>query len=360
MSNATLFTPLTAGAFVLPHRVVMAPLTRCRAGAGNVPHKLNAEYYAQRSSAALIVSEASQVSPFGIGYPGTPGIHSDEQVKGWKLVTDAVHAKGGKILLQLWHVGRISHPDLLPGNVSPVAPSAIAAQGNAATMSGPKPFVTPRALTPKEIVSVIAEYKRGAENAKRAGFDGVEVHGANGYLIDQFLRDGTNKRTDEWGGAVENRARFALEVTKAVIEVWGANRVGIRLSPNGTFNDMSDSNPERTFGYILGELSKLGLAYAHIVDRLEGDERHGAQRVPLSFFREAYKGVLMANGGFDLERANQTISEGVADLISFGQLYIANPDLPERFKKGAALNTPDASTFYGGGEKGYTDYPAMA
>jgi N-ethylmaleimide reductase len=280
-------------------------------------------------------------------------------VKGWKLVTDAVHAEGGKIFLQLWHVGRISHPDLQPGNVLPVAPSAIAPKGSANTLSGPKPFVTPRALTAEEIPGIIAQYKKGAENAQRAGFDGVEVHGANGYLIDQFLRDGTNKRTDAWGGSLENRARFALEVTKAAVEVWGADRVGIRLSPNGTFNDMADSNPEKTFGYILERLSELNLAYVHLVDMLAGDARHGATHVPLSYFRSRYRGVLVANGGYDLARAQQTISEGLADLISFGQLYISNPDLTERFKRKAPLNAPDSATFYGGGEKGYTDYPAL-
>lgn len=358
-TSKNLFSPVRLGAFDLPHRIIMAPLTRCRADADNAPHALNAKYYEQRASAALIISEATQVTPYGLGYPGTPGIYSEKQVAGWKLVTDTVHRAGGKILLQLWHVGRISHPDLQPGNVLPVAPSAVAPKGNAGTLSGPKPFVTPRALEENEIPGVIAQYKLGAENAKRAGFDGVEVHGANGYLIDQFLRDGSNKRTDSWGGSIENRARFALEVTKQVIDVWGADRVGIRLSPTGPFNDMYDSNPEALFGYVLQELGKLNLAYTHLVEMQRGDDRHGAKPLPLSFYRSAYNGNLIANGGYDLARANETIAEGLADAVAFGQLFIANPDLPARFKKGAPLNAPDASTFYGGSEKGYTDYPAL-
>ncbi len=359
MSQSNLFTPVNLGSLKLPHRIVMAPLTRCRADAHNAPHALNAKYYAQRASAALIVSEASQVTPFGLGYPGTPGIYSEEQVAGWRLVTDAVHAKGGRIFLQLWHVGRISHPDLQPGNVLPVAPSAIAPKGNAGTFTGPKPFVTPRELRADEIPGVIADFKRGAENAKRAGFDGVEVHGANGYLLDQFLRDGTNKRTDAWGGTLEKRARFPLEVLKTAISVWGPERVGIRFSPTGTFNDMSDSDPAKTFGYMLEEVSKLKIAYVHLVDMGDADARHGGKAIPLSYFRSKYQGTLIANGGYDLDRANAAIGEGLADLIAFGKPYISNPDLTERLKSGAALNEPDQSTFYGGGEKGYTDYPAM-
>ena len=359
MTSNTLFSPLRLGALNLPHRIIMAPLTRCRAGANNVPRALNAKYYGQRSSAALIISEATQVSPHGQGYPATPGIHSEEQVAGWKLVTDAVHKSGGRIFLQLWHVGRISHPDLQPGNVLPVAPSAIMPKGNASTFSGPKPFVTPRALAEHEIPGVIAEYKSGAENAKRAGFDGVEIHGANGYLIDQFLRDGSNHRTDAWGGSIEKRARFALEVAREVIDVWGADRVGIRLSPTGPFNDMADSNPEATFGYLLKELSKLKLAYTHIVEKQSGDDRHGAKALPLSFYRAAYQGNLIVNGGYDLERGNAVISEGLADAVAFGQLFISNPDLPARFQRGAPLNQADGATFYGGAEKGYTDYPAL-
>lgn len=359
MSSKNLFTPITVGALQLPHRAVMAPLTRCRADSNNAPHALNAKYYAQRASAALIVSEATQVTPYGIGYPGTPGIHSEEQVAGWKLVTSAVHDRGGRIFLQLWHVGRISHPDLQPGNVLPVAPSAIAPKGKASTPAGPKPFEVPRALTSDEIPGVVAEFKRGAENAKRAGFDGVEIHGANGYLLDQFLRSGTNRRDDEWGGSVEKRARFPLEVLKEVISVWGPDRVGIRFSPTGTFNDMSDENPQETFGYVLDQVSKLDIAYVHLVDMLDGDARHGGNHIPLSFFRSKYRGNLIANGGYDLERANAVIASGEADMIAFGKLFIANPDLPERFKRGAALNEPDPSTFYGGGESGYTDYPAL-
>lgn len=359
MSSKNLFTPIRIGALDLPHRIVMAPLTRCRAGEGNAPTAMNARYYEQRASAALIVTEASQVTPYGQGYPGTPGIHSDEQIEGWKLVTKAVHEKGGRIFLQLWHVGRISHPSLQPGGVLPVAPSAVKPQGQAATTSGMVPFETPRALETAEVYDVIAQYRSGAENAKRAGFDGVEIHGANGYLIDQFLRDGTNKRTDEWGGSVERRARFALEVVSAVVDVWGADRVAIRLAPNGTFNDMHDSNPKEIFGYTLERLSDMNLAYVHLVDMTEKDAKHGSPGIPLSFFRSKYRGNLMANGGYTLERANQDIAEGIADLVSFGQLFISNPDLPERLRTNAPLTPPDPSTFYGGGEHGYTDYPAL-
>lgn len=359
MQNSELFSPLRLGSLELPHRIAMAPLTRCRAGQGNVPTSMNATYYAQRASASLIVSEATQVTALGVGYPNTPGIHSEEQVEGWKRVTSAVHGKGGRVFLQLWHVGRISHPDLLPEGELPVAPSAVAPAGTVQTLSGPKPYVTPRPLRSDEIPGVIEQFRNGALNAKRAGFDGVEIHNANGYLLDQFLRDGTNRRTDEWGGTVQKRARLTLEVTKAVVSVWGSDRVGVRLSPNGTFNDMSDSNPESTFRYLMGELSLLGLAYMHVIEQLEGDARHGGKLIPLSAFRSWYRGTLMTNGGHTLESAQGVISEGLADLVAFGKPFIANPDLPERFRRNAPLNTPDFSTFYGGGERGYTDYPAL-
>lgn len=339
----------------------MAPLTRNRAGDGNVPGQLNATYYTQRVSAGLIIAEATQVSPEGLGYPATPGIHSPAQVAGWKLVTDAVHQHGGRIFLQLWHVGRISHPDLQPDGALPVAPSAIAPTvGQAATYEGMKPFVTPRALETSEIPGIVEQYRQGAKNALEAGFDGVEVHGANGYLLDQFLRDGTNKRTDEYGGSIENRARLLLEVTQAVTEVWGAGRVGVRLSPSGTFNDMHDSDPLATFGYAAEALNRFGLAYLHLIEVVEADLRHGGMEVPTSYLRDRFTGTLIVNGGYDLDKSNAVLSSHKADLVAFGTLFIANPDLPQRFALNAPLNPADPSTFYGGGEKGYIDYPFLA
>jgi N-ethylmaleimide reductase len=297
------------------------------------------------------------VSPQGLGYPATPGIHSPEQVAGWKLVTDAVHQEDGRIFLQLWHVGRISHPDLQPDGALPVAPSAIAPRGEAATYEGMKPFVTPRALETSEIPGIVEQYRQGAKNALEAGFDGVEIHGANGYLLDQFLRDGTNQRTDEYGGSIENRARLLLEVTEAVVGVWGTQRVGVRLSPSGTFNDTHDSNPLETFGYATEALNRFGLAYLHIVEVTEADLRHGGTEVPTSYLRDRFTGTLMVNAGYDRDRGNAVIAKKEADLVSFGTLFLANPDLPRRFALKAPLNQPDATTFYGGTEKGYTDYP---
>lgn len=358
-TNNHLFSPVKLGPYTLPNRIVMAPLTRNRAGAGNVPGPMNAIYYAQRASAGLLIAEATQVSPQGMGYASTPGIHSAEQVAGWQLVTDAVHARGGKIFLQLWHVGRISHPSLQPDGTLPVAPSAIAAAGEAMTYEGPQPFITPRALETQEIPGIVDQFRLGAEKAQAAGFDGVEIHGANGYLLDQFLRDGTNKRTDHYGGAIENRARLHLEVTEAVVDVWGADRVGIRLSPSGTFNSMSDSNPKATFGYLVDALNRFGLAYLHLLEASEGDLRNGGTSVPTTYFRQIFRGLLMTNGGYDREKAEAVIAAGEADLVSFGTLYIANPDLPERFQLNAPLNEPDPASFYGGDEKGYTDYPAL-
>ena len=361
MNEVNLFSPYKLGDLELPNRMVMAPLTRNRAGDGNVPGQLNATYYTQRVSAGLIIAEATQVSPEGLGYPATPGIHSAAQVAGWKLVTDAVHQHGGRIFLQLWHVGRISHPDLQPGGALPVAPSAIAPTvGQAATYEGMKPFVTPRALETSEIPGIVEQYRQGAKNALEAGFDGVEVHGANGYLLDQFLRDGTNKRTDEYGGSIENRARLLLEVTQAVTEVWGARRVGVRLSPSGTFNDMHDSDPLATFGYAAEALNRFGLAYLHLIEVVEADLRHGGMEVPTSYLRDRFTGTLIVNGGYDLNKSNAVLSSHKADLVAFGTLFIANPDLPQRFALNAPLNPADPSTFYGGGEKGYIDYPFLA
>jgi N-ethylmaleimide reductase len=351
-----LFTPIQLGRYTLPNRVIMAPLTRCRAGKGNVPTPLNATYYEQRSSAGLIISEATQVSPRGQGYPNTPGIHSDEQVAGWQMVTDTVHKRGGKIFLQLWHVGRSSHPDFQPNGDLPVAPSAIAIPGQLLTPKGMKPYVAPRALETHEISGIIEEFRQGAENALAAGFDGVEIHGANGYLLDQFLRDGSNQRTDEYGGPIAHRARLTLEITEAVVKVWGSDRVGIRLSPSTPFNGMSDSNPQATFGYLVDQLNRFDLAYLHLTEPSASDVRHGGVSVPSTYFRPIYQGNLMVNLDYDQHKANAAIAGGNADLVSFGKQFIANPDLPERFQKNAPLNQPDPSTFYGGDQKGYTDY----
>ena len=356
-STPTLLSPINIGPYHLSNRLVMAPLTRMRAP-DSCPTDLMTTYYAQRASAGLIISEATPISTQGVGYPATPGIYNESQVKSWKKITEAVHAKKGHIFMQLWHVGRISHPDFHGGQL-PVAPSAIAPKGNAITPSGMQAFVTPRALETNEIPGIIDDYKRAAQNALDAGFDGIEIHSANGYLLDEFLRDGTNKRTDIYGGSVANRARFLLEVTDALIGVCGADRVGIRLSPSGTFNDMSDSNPESIFVYLLKQLNTLELAYVHIVDALEGDIRHGANVIKLETLRAAYNGTLIVCGGYDQTRADETLAKGLADAVAFGQLYIANPDLAERFKLKAPLNIPDASSFYGGTEKGYTDYPSL-
>ncbi len=356
-TKINLLSPYQLGDLTLVNRMVMAPLTRNRALQGNVPQQLNATYYAQRASAGLIISEASQVSPQGLGYPNTPGIHSPEQVEGWKLVTDAVHQQEGRIFLQLWHVGRISHPDLQPDGAIPVAPSAITPKGEAMTYEGMKPFVTPRALLTEEIPTIVEQFRLGAENALAAGFDGVEIHGANGYLIDQFLRDGTNQRTDKYGGSIENRARLLLEITEAVTSVWGAKRVGVRFSPSGTFNDMRDSNPLETFGYAAVALNQFDLAYVHIFEAIQADIRHGGTVVPTSYLRQRYKGTLMVNGSYTRDRGDAVLANKEADLVSFGTLFIANPDLPQRFALNAPLNQADPTTFYGGGEKGYTDYP---
>jgi N-ethylmaleimide reductase len=356
-TDINLFSPYQLGNLELPNRIVMAPLTRNRAGEGNVPHQLNATYYVQRASAGLIITEATQVTPQGQGYPHTPGIHSPEQVAGWRLVTDAVHQHGGRIFLQLWHVGRISHPDLQPDGALPVAPSAITPKGEASTYEGQKPFVTPRALETSEIPEIVEQYRQGAANALAAGFDGVEIHCANGYLLDQFLRDGTNQRTDKYGGAIENRTRLLLEVTEAVISVWDANRVGVRLSPSGTFNDIHDSNPLETFGYVAQALNQFNLAYLHIFEATDADIRHGGTIVPTSHLRERFTGTLIVNGGYTREKGDAVLAEKAADLVAFGLLFISNPDLPERLAVNAPLNQPDQATFYGGGEKGYTDYP---
>jgi N-ethylmaleimide reductase len=359
MTTADILSPFRLGPLTLPNRVVMAPMTRNRAGPGNVPGEMNATYYAQRASAGLIVSEATQVAPQGIGYPGTPGIHNAAQVAGWKLVTNAVHAARGRIFLQLWHVGRISHPSLQPGGALPVAPSAIAPAGQAMTREGMKPFVTPRALETAEIAGIVDDYRAAATNARAAGFDGVELHGANGYLVDQFLRDSTNKRIDRYGGSAANRARFLIEVMEAIVSEWGADRVGVRLSPTNPFNDISDRNPAATFATAVGELNRFGLAYLHIVEPIADDPVATGARPDLRFFRNFWRGVLIGNRGYDLARANAIIRDGLADLVSFAVLFLANPDLPERFRRGGPFNTPERKTFYGGAAAGYVDYPVV-
>lgn len=370
-TNINLLSSVKLGPYELPNRVVMAPLTRNRAGQGNVPGRLNIAYYAQRASAGLIVTEATQISPQGVGYPKTPGIHTPEQVEGWQLVTDAVHAKGGHIFLQLWHVGRISHPSLQPNGELPVAPSAIAAKGMAATYEGEQPFVTPRALETEEIPGIVEDYRRGAVNALAAGFDGVEIHSANGYLLDQFLQDGTNQRTDQYGGPIENRARLLMEVTEAVTGVWGSDRVGIRLSPSGTFNDMFDSDRKALFTYVVNSLNRFKLMYLHIVEpRTDADAASRSKEgitpasdlnagLPSRYFRSLYSGTIISAGGYDRNLGNAALAAGDADLIAYGRWFISNPDLPERFAHNLPLNSYDRSTFYGGNERGYTDYPSL-
>jgi N-ethylmaleimide reductase len=353
-----LFSPVKIGNLTLQNRIFMAPMTRCRSIDDHIPNAMMAAYYAQRASAGLIISEATHVSPLGIGYPNTPGIHSAEQVEGWKQVTGAVHKKGGRIFLQLWHVGRISHPAFLGGEL-PVAPSAVKPAGQTYTPEGMQEYVAPRALETEEVAAIVRQYVTGAEHAIEAGFDGVEIHGANGYLIDQFLRDGTNRREDIFGGSVENRSRFLLDIVRDVCDAIGPERTGVRLSPSGTFNDMSDSDPAAHFAYVCDRLSAYHLAYLHIIDALEGDIRHGANVVDLRILRDAYRGILIANGGYDKQRANAAIADGLADAVAFGALFLANPDLPERFRADAPLNEPDPATFYTQGEKGYLDYPTM-
>jgi N-ethylmaleimide reductase len=338
----------------------MSPMTRSRAVEGNVPSPLAPTYYAQRAGAGLIVSEATQVSPQGVGYIRTPGIHSAAQVAGWRQVTDAVHRAGGKIFAQLWHVGRISHPDFHDGAL-PVAPSAISADGEVFTSRGRTKMVTPRALETNELPGIVAQFQRGAESAKAAGFDGVELHGANGYLLDQFLRDGTNRRTDAYGGSIRNRARFPLEVTEAVVGVWGAQRVGYKVSPNGAFNAMSDSDPIATFSYLADELTRFGLAYLHVTEGVAGPMAPPAGvALAAPVLRQQFAGALILNGGYDEAAGNAAIAQGRADLIAFGVPFLANPDLPDRYARRAALNAPDQATFYAGEEKGYVDYPALA
>jgi 2,4-dienoyl-CoA reductase-like NADH-dependent reductase (Old Yellow Enzyme family) len=349
---ASLFDPLKVGALELPNRIIMAPLTRSRARPDTrVPSDIAVTYYSQRAAAGMILTEATSVTPMGVGYAATPGIWSDEQVEGWKKITHAVHAKGGRILLQLWHVGRISHPMFLNGE-TPVAPSAVQPKGHVSLVRPETAFVTPRALELSEIPAIIAAYKQGAANAKAAGFDGVEIHGANGYLLDQFLQDKTNRRTDAYGGSIEKRARLMLEVADAVCEVWGPERVGMHLAPRCDSHDMGDADPLATFTYVGRELGRRKLAFLCAREARKPDSIGPA-------IKGAFGGVYIANEGFDRQSAEAALQDGVADAVAFGKLFIANPDLVERFRRSAPLNAWDNTTFYAPGAKGYTDYPAL-
>lgn len=366
MSNHhdSLFQPHPIGPLTLPNRVLMSPLTRSRASQpGDIPNAMNAQYYRQRASAGLIISEATQVSPQGKGYAFTPGIHSQEQVEGWSKITHEVHNAGGRIHLQLWHVGRISHPELQPDGKLPVAPSAIRPEGAKTFISAESGMVDipePRALDTDEMADIVEQFRQGAQNAKAAGFDGVEVHAANGYLLDQFIKSGSNQRTDEYGGSVENRLRLPLMVVQAVVDVWGADKVGVRVSPTGSFNAMFDDNPVATFGEFARNLNELGIAYLEVVeDSFQGNHADGRPEAVIDAIQASFKGTYIANGAYSAKEAHQRISDGRCDLVTFGRPFIANPDLPERFRQNAPLNEWDSSTFYGGDEHGYTDYPTL-
>ena len=355
-----LFDPVQLGPYTLSNRIVMAPLTRSRANDEGVPGELQATYYAQRASAGLIVSEATNISAQGKGYIRTPGIWTKEQVEGWKLTTKAVHDKGGKIFLQLWHVGRVSHPDLQPGGALPVAPSAVRAENQQAyTYEGFKPLVTPRALETDEIPGIVKDYAHAAECAKEAGFDGVEIHSANGYLLQQFLSDKTNKRTDRYGGSIENRTRIVVEVVDAVTKVWDAKKVGIRLSPLTKFADIGDSNPEPVYMSLIEQINPYGLAYIHVIEGDTQGERNPAGGFDPQKLRHAFNGLYLANNNYTLELALEARAKNLADLVCFGRPFISNPDLVERLRTGAPLTPADTNTFYAGDEKGYIDYPTM-
>ncbi|MBN2751726.1 MAG: alkene reductase [Rhodospirillaceae bacterium] len=347
----SLFDPLKLGALTLPNRIVMAPLTRARAGEARIPNALMAEYYTQRASAGLILSEATSVTPMGVGYVATPGIWSEDQIAGWRLVTDAVHRADGRIVLQLWHVGRISDPELLNGEL-PVAPSAIAAEGHVSLLRPMRPYVVPRALDIDEISGVVAAYRQGAANAKRAGFDGVEIHGANGYLLDQFLQDSSNHRTDAYGGPIENRARLMIEVVDAAIAEWGADRVGLHLAPRGDSHSMGDSDPLATFGYVAEQMKTRKIAFI-----FARESQSPGQIGPL--LKRIFGGVFIANEGLDKATAQDLLERGDADAVAFGKAFIANPDLVRRLAEDAPQNPFDQTTFYGDGSKGYTDYPTL-
>jgi N-ethylmaleimide reductase len=359
--RSDLFRPARLGPYQLANRIVMAPLTRSRASEDGVPSPLMAEYYPQRASAGLIIAEGTNISPQGRGYAFTPGIYNDAQVAGWRQITEAVHACGGRIFPQLWHVGRVSHPSLQPGGTLPVAPSAIRPEATSYTAAGFQPCVMPRALEIAEIPEIVDQYRCAARNALAAGFDGIEIHAANGYLIEQFLRDSTNKRTDAYGGSRENRARFLLEVAEAVAGACGGSeRVGIRLSPLSPVNGAGlDSDPVGIYAYVVEQLNALALAYIHIIEGVTQGPREVAGGFDLQILRRSFNGTYIANNGYDLRLALEARRQNFADFISFGRLYIANPDLVERLRIGAPLNVPDRATFFGGGAEGYTDYQAL-
>ncbi len=358
MTDTPLFQPYVLGPLTLANRIVMAPLTRNRAGAGLVPNPLAATYYAQRASAGLIITEATQISAQAQGYQDTPGIYTPDQIAGWREVTDAVHARGGRIFVQLWHVGRISHVDLQPGNAAPVSASAVRAQTKTFVHNGFVDVSEPRALGIDELPAIIDDFRQAAANAMVAGFDGVELHGANGYLLEQFIKDGANQRTDAYGGSIENRARLLLEVTAAVAQEIGADRTGVRISPVSPANAISISDPQPQYDYIVDQLSALGIVYLHVVEGATGGPRDVA---PFDFdgLRRRFAGAYMANNGYDLDLANAHLAEGKADLFAFGRAFISNPDLVERLKTGAPLNALNPATLYGGGAEGYIDYPAL-
>lgn len=357
-THATLFSPARFGDLALANRIVMAPLTRNRAGAGLVPSPFAAEYYSQRASAGLIITEATQISREAQGYLDTPGLYTDEQIAGWRKVTDAVHAKGGRIVAQLWHVGRIAHVSLLPEGVQPVAPSALRANAKTFTRDGFVDVSPPRALTIDEIPTIVDTFRTAAQHAIEAGFDGVEVHGANGYLIDQFLRNGANKREDAYGGSIENRTRFLIEVVQAVVNELGCGRVGVRLSPVSPAGDLSDSDPQPLFERAVERLDTLGIAYVHVIEGATGGDRDVA---PFDYaaLHGRFSGAWIVNNGYDRAMAIEAIRDGHADAVAFGVPFLANPDLPARLRQHAKLNKPDPGTFYGGGAKGYTDYPTL-
>ena len=359
MSTSPLFESIQLGALDLPNRMIMAPMTRGRAGVERIPNALMAEYYRQRASAGLIISEAVQISEQAAGWTETPGIHTEAQIQGWQTLTEAVHQQGGKIVLQLWHTGRASHPDFQPGGERPISASAVAPVGEVHTPQGKKPHVTPRAVEIEEIPGIVQQYAEATRNAQVAGFDGVEVHGANGYLIDQFLRDGVNQRTDAYGGSIANRTRFLLEVTAAVVNAWAPERVGVRLSPTNAFNDMRDSDPIATFTYAAEALNDFGLAYLHVLEALPGHMLAVEGEPVAPYLRRAFQGPLILNGGYDAAKGAAAIAHNEADAIAYGVPFIANPDLPARFLQNAPLNAPDPTTFYSSGPQGYTDYPAL-
>ena len=359
VASSDLFQPFHLGSLRLANRIIMAPLTRSRAGSGDVPGPMNAEYYAQRATAGLIISEATQISQQGKGYAFTPGIYTKEQVEGWKLVTNAVHKKGGLIFAQLWHVGRISHPDLQENHQLPVAPSAIKPEGQAFTATGFKPFVTPRALALQELPGIIAQYAHAAQCAKQAGFDGIELHSANGYLLDQFIRDKTNHRTDQYGGPIKNRARLLLEVVEALKGVWDSGRIGVRLAPVSPANDIADSQPMQTFSYVIEQLNQFNLAYLHCVEGITIGERIIPPDFSFKKLRELSNSYYIANNSYDISLALKARENNLADLICFGRPFLGNPDLVERLRIGAPLAEAPRSTWYGGAEQGYTDWPVL-